>query len=102
LEPQRLTWIEMDIRDVGSSDDLQLLFRHLLAEVFRHDGLEHILADLAGKPGADQVGWRFAWTETRQPRFFLNTGDNLLGCAIKLLSRNSDFDLVLATFDEHE
>ena len=98
LEAQRLTGLKMHLRDVGLADYFQVFRLELLLQIPGDQGLQHLLADVAGKLLANNGGGGLTWPEARQLGALLDLGDRPPGLSFHLVDRHGDLQRVLTTF----
>ena len=90
--------MEVDVRDVGGADDLQVLLLQLLIEKLRDQILQHLLTDIALELLANQTSGRLTGAEAGEFRAMLERADDALGLGVHGFHGHRDFNGMLATF----
>ena len=65
LEPERFTFLKLNVFDAGAPHHLQILFFHFLLEILGEQIFDDVVAHLFGKLGANEINGNFSGAESR-------------------------------------
>jgi hypothetical protein len=98
-EAQRLAVLEMDVLDIGSGDDGQVLGLEPLLEMHGNQALQYLVPNLSGIFLADDGNGNLSRTKATELGAFLDVLEHPAGLTLHILNGDGDFERVPATFD---